>query len=666
MEKEYLYALVITVIVIFVVALIFYTTSTEFHDNVVQIKNEVFGITQIEEQEEYSVSSLNLLQRSLELCANVDEAPCLCNILWDFLPEDYYLVVNVDDAGSKLKVLDRFEALISESDLNFDIGLVFESGDELYCRKLDFAFQSNDANPEQFGIFIDDVNHNIIISENKFNFYSYIDEAYVVNNKIICLVSDLMDTEVTEASSEDICLAGNEHSCLISTPGRLDYKAVLQQNVCSPVALESFDGSITVNEENINNIVNAYGSKIESTISSIESSYVLPISMPISLLSYTDGSSYHDLYFAPSSFEELNNLIAVQYDMCDKYEDTTTTIYCSALDLRDDENKVIEVTTRYLADLYNYYAVYSDVERFSYLAFFSSITLVDNLIEEAKTKYSIDEVTWNQIISMLDSDILLESYGEEDYNWLGLVKNKEFPEGLDSESERSTYIKDLVRSSTAVYNYRLVYSGEAINIPSTTLTLSGAISEEASLDPDCLATVINKYGSWIEQYANQYAVPAGMIAATISWESACGAYEKKAGYGGCVGLGQFCSLTAYDYGLCDMKDCSGIDNRVDAEKSIEAIAHYLDNLMNQYSRYSLAERFSYASYNAGSGVVLPVIAQAKSTYNTDDPTWEQFISELDASDISYFSGQAAIDKVEEIKKHNTQIYGYRVLYDETY
>ncbi|MFH1455892.1 MAG: transglycosylase SLT domain-containing protein [archaeon] len=694
MEKEYLYALAITVIVIFTVALIYLSASEEFITQIKQIKNEVFGITEAEEAESYAVNSLNLLTHSLSSCMQTGEDHCLCNIIWDYLPEDYWLVMKNEGDKTRLKVLNNYQSIIDETDVSgLKVGLVVEYDDGLYCDPIDFSLTSKDDLPStvsEAALFLDDPTRRIDYDGNNYDFYEDLYETYMINNEIICFVTDYMEKSVDTVSADSYCIVEGDtvnEDCLYNAGSNFQY--TLKTNVCAPIALENFEGDLSYSTTYLSDIVSLYEDKVVSLVNRVDVSpgeERIPASYVIATLTETNGRNADSLYFSAGlNFDDIQNqnefdkddhdvvnfneYVAANYDLCSLYEEEGQTYYCTARDERDDEQKVLEATTLYTHSLTEHYYL-EDEELVTYAAYFSSINLLDDLISEAQDFYSDNDPSWNKIVSMLDVEDLEEAFCSQ---YLSVTWKTICADSLDSQLEKTTLIKDLIQFTKSTYHYRQLYDGEefvkveieeveeddTVSLPTTTTT-------GASLDSVCLQTVHDKYGTWLTQYATQYGIPESMIAATIAWESECGKYENLPGSGGCVGLGQFCSATAYDYGLCDKKDCSGVDYRTDAEKSIEGIAHYLDNLMNKYNKYTLAERFSYAAYNAGSGVVSPVISQAKSAYNTEDPTWDEFVSQLDASDITYFSGQAAIDKVVEIQKHNTQIYGYRNLYDVTY
>ena len=79
---------------------------------------------------------------------------------------------------------------------------------------------------------------------------------------------------------------------------------------------------------------------------------------------------------------------------------------------------------------------------------------------------------------------------------------------------------------------------------------------------------------------------------------------------GCSGLMQFCAGTAYDYGLCDNKACSGRDDRKSPEKAIPAGIKYLSRLMVQFGKYDHRDAMALTAYNAGPGLVTAAIRES--------------------------------------------------------
>ena len=200
--------------------------------------------------------------------------------------------------------------------------------------------------------------------------------------------------------------------------------------------------------------------------------------------------------------------------------------------------------------------------------------------------------------------------------------------------------------------------------------------------PGTVSTVDSIYKKRIIYYANLYGVPEEDMVALISQES--GGDPEIGSSTGCWGLGQFCGPTAYGYDLCDkIPDPSGgydycvhQDDRNDPEKSMDAIARYLRDLFASYSKYEYGTYFVHADYNAGPGVVLDVIDEAKIEYGTDDPTWLQFASMVDPEDFienyPWLKQRRekdliyAAEKTLEVKKHAPRVMAYRQIYEENY
>ena len=197
--------------------------------------------------------------------------------------------------------------------------------------------------------------------------------------------------------------------------------------------------------------------------------------------------------------------------------------------------------------------------------------------------------------------------------------------------------------------------------------------------PGSVNTVVSRYKDRIIYYANLYGVPAEDMVGLISQES--GGDPEIGSSTGCWGLGQFCGPTAYDYGLCDeivmvsnkKEYCVYQDDRNDPEKSMDAIARYLKVLLARYSEYKYQNYFAHADYNAGAGVVLDVIEEAKLEYSTDDPTWLEVASMVGSEDIiEHYSWVTddnekdliySVEKALEVKKHAPRVMAYKQVYE---
>ncbi len=197
--------------------------------------------------------------------------------------------------------------------------------------------------------------------------------------------------------------------------------------------------------------------------------------------------------------------------------------------------------------------------------------------------------------------------------------------------------------------------------------------------PSSVKIVVDKYEGRIIYYADKYGVPAEDMVGLITQES--GGDPEIGSSTGCWGLGQFCGPTANEYGLCDkVPDSSGgydycvyQDDRNDPEKSMDAIARYLKVLLARYSKYDYQHYFAHADYNAGPGIVLDAIEEAKLEYGTDNPTWLQFASMVGPEEvIEHYSWVTddnekdliySVEKALEVKKHGPRVMAYKQIYE---
>lgn len=160
------------------------------------------------------------------------------------------------------------------------------------------------------------------------------------------------------------------------------------------------------------------------------------------------------------------------------------------------------------------------------------------------------------------------------------------------------------------------------------------------------------YGEIIERAVAGTDVPKVRIIGLIAQESR--GNPEAGSETGCQGLMQFCSGTAYDYGLCDTKGCSRRDERKIPEKAIPAGVRVLQDYTNDFSKYTYKIYFGLAAYNGGPGTIQGAI---KATGKTN-PSWEEVSAQIDESLIAkYFKGQY-FDTTEEKRGKARQIIEY--------
>jgi len=115
-------------------------------------------------------------------------------------------------------------------------------------------------------------------------------------------------------------------------------------------------------------------------------------------------------------------------------------------------------------------------------------------------------------------------------------------------------------------------------------------------------------------------VPSTVVLGLIAQESRGDPYAVSGT--SCKGLTQFCTDAAFEYGLCDTKNCKGRDDRFDPDMSIIATTKLLHHNLEAFKEYDDKMKFSLAAYNGGEGFVNYVLDQAKQKGNSN-PTWEE-------------------------------------------
>ena len=185
----------------------------------------------------------------------------------------------------------------------------------------------------------------------------------------------------------------------------------------------------------------------------------------------------------------------------------------------------------------------------------------------------------------------------------------------------------------------------------------------------------SRYGSYIESASETFSVQDSLITAVIAQES--GGNQNTISYTGCAGLMQFCYSTALLFRDIFVRltpcECTGEtcrinhkcslnnDDRFNSEKSIQAGARYLSQLLDQFKDYTHKEEFAIASYNGGSEVIQKAIRKT----GKDDPSWKEVSQQLTPDLITYFADyNEKRNKVVEIKDYVRKVEGYKTKYEE--
>lgn len=168
-----------------------------------------------------------------------------------------------------------------------------------------------------------------------------------------------------------------------------------------------------------------------------------------------------------------------------------------------------------------------------------------------------------------------------------------------------------------------------------------------------MAVAEDKYDSTIRIAAAEHDTSFALVKAIIKQESSFN--PEAVSPTGCKGLMQFCEPAAKQYALCDKKGCSIMDDRFVADKSIDAGANFISDLVRKYNHYSAKYELALASYNGGSAVVDKAIEAT----GKDDPTWQEVASALKPEFITYFTSQEDKErKVEEIRNYVSKVMAY--------
>jgi membrane-bound lytic murein transglycosylase F len=154
------------------------------------------------------------------------------------------------------------------------------------------------------------------------------------------------------------------------------------------------------------------------------------------------------------------------------------------------------------------------------------------------------------------------------------------------------------------------------------------------LDNKSLA-ILNKYGSTIHKYAQQYEVDWRLVMAVMKVESRFN--HSAESYRGAKGFMQIMPATQ-----SELADRMGIDSVEfeDPHGNIRGGIYYLSTLYKQYRNQGLSEenqlRFTLAAYNAGPGRIFD--AQKLAEYVNDDPKeWKSIKNSLSLLSKKYSS-----------------------------
>jgi murein DD-endopeptidase MepM/ murein hydrolase activator NlpD len=160
------------------------------------------------------------------------------------------------------------------------------------------------------------------------------------------------------------------------------------------------------------------------------------------------------------------------------------------------------------------------------------------------------------------------------------------------------------------------------------------------------------YGDLIEEAIQGTGISKALVIGLIAQESSG---NPNAGSStGCQGLMQFCASSAYGYGLCDNKKCSGRDDRKDPEKAIPAGVKLLVDDIGSFSKYTDREAFGLAAYNGGAAIVKAAIQATGKT----DPSWEEVSAALTADIVGKYLKGKYFDTTEERNAKVREITSY--------
>lgn len=176
---------------------------------------------------------------------------------------------------------------------------------------------------------------------------------------------------------------------------------------------------------------------------------------------------------------------------------------------------------------------------------------------------------------------------------------------------------------------------------------------KATTETQAMFEQIDKnYGSIIEQAISTTSVSKSLVIGLIAQESR--GNPNAVSSTGCKGLMQFCASTAYAYGLCDNKKCSGTDYREDPTKIINAGVKLINDNQNTYKKYTDKIAFGLAAYNGGAAVITDAIAATGKT----DPSWSEVSFAITADIIEKYYSKEIWPTTESRNKRAKQIIEY--------
>jgi len=256
---------------------------------------------------------------------------------------------------------------------------------------------------------------------------------------------------------------------------------------------------------------------------------------------------------------------------------------------------------------------------------------------------------------------------------------------------RNEFGKELVSAldqRLAAYNMPLYTNNYEINIIDRDIVGSAIIgtkidlkrsekgeNQQASINVKLPKKDIDKiysdYRDLARRFGTQYNVEPGLILGLITQESS-GDPEAVSNMQA-VGLGQFIYSTAKkDYGhiftnlkqvccviqngVCVRKLCTPADDdRMIAEKSIQATAEYLSKLLDKYKPYGdNYVYFALSEYNGG-GRVKDALEDAKAA-GLKNPTWQEL--------LPYLRKYKSPENFRQNRDYPILVLGYKEIYDE--
>jgi lysophospholipase L1-like esterase len=184
-----------------------------------------------------------------------------------------------------------------------------------------------------------------------------------------------------------------------------------------------------------------------------------------------------------------------------------------------------------------------------------------------------------------------------------------------------------------------------------------------SSQAEAFAQIDANYGELIDSSVEGTSLTHALMVGLIYQESGGNPNAESSTY--CYGIMQFCSSTAYAYGLCDVSNCKGErDDRGDPTKAIPAGVALMDALVTIFDSYSSEVEFSLGSYNGGESVVKKGIARTGSS----DPSWSAVSAALTWEDYpedkKYFDTQEKREaKINEIRNYVTAVLSHAAKYE---